>query len=119
MLAFIRKVDSVAGIILGTQPEAVGSFARFADQLQLAGVVLVYIPDRGHEKNRSGSILASFRDLFHHQFHVEVAGVELGIILAEALRAAFAQVVEHGGDEVGIKQIIIVINECLGHPSHE
>lgn len=70
VLAFIRKVDSVAGIILGTQPEAVRSFARFADQLQLAGVVLVYIPDRGYEKNRSGSILASFRDLFNHQFHV-------------------------------------------------
>ncbi|MEC0201624.1 hypothetical protein P4H39_03165 [Paenibacillus lautus] len=41
MEAFIRKVDSVAGIILGTQPEAVRCFARFADKLQLAGIVLV------------------------------------------------------------------------------
>ena len=76
MEAFIRKVDSVAGIILGTQPEAVRSFTRFADKLRLAGIVLVYFPNRWHEKNRSGGIRASFRDLFNHQFNVGTGKLE-------------------------------------------
>lgn len=36
----------------------------------------------------------------------EEAGEELGIILAEALRAAFAQVVEHDGDEAAMRSVL-------------